>query len=319
MIDVSILPDSLFYKALNNKDIIKCKILTDKEQAEFREKVNLSYDKEILAKGIKGFQFMSRDELTKWYRNLDGSVIKLSGWHYNTIYTLCRDIKEDVAVVRIPTRRLNIKSRFKYCLLVFNVKDKAIDKSKFKVVHTVDDLILFRKTISLVSKPNLRLAKQEIKAIKANLNTGQPNVLETTIADIKEPTVSVVNSEPNINTNNTSTNSIGKVPNSINSINNRVPQVRPMQSKDDASLANAPYTVTMVLFRKNSIGKDVRVGYRVKRKKDGIEKDLNLNLVKKFCVNRYIDNMTIALRQETGNEYFRGVGISLESLPSKYV
>lgn len=318
MIDVSILPDSIFYKALRHKDIIKCKILTDKEQEEYIEKANISRDKEILAKGIRGFQFLSRDELTKGYRNLDGSVIKLSGWHYNTIYTLCRDIKEDVAVVRIPTRRLKIKSRLKYCLLVFNVKDKVIDKSKFKVVSTVDDLILFRKTISLVSKPNLRLARQEIKAMKSNLNTGQSNGLKTGVNDIKEPYVNVVNSAHNINTSNTINNSIGKVP-SIDSIDNRASLVRPMKSNDDASLANAPYTVTMVLFRKNNIGKDVRVGYRVKRKKDGIEKDLNLNLIKKFCINRYIDNMTIAVRQETGNEYFRGVGISLESLPSKYV
>ena len=81
----------------------------------------------------------------------------------------------------------------------------------------------------------------------------------------------------------------------------------------------APYTVIGVLLKRNQLGKSVRVGFRIKRKKDGIEKDCNFTNVKKMCINKELDNVTIVHVAETGKEHFRGVGIKIENLPSKYI
>ena len=279
MFDTSKMPDSIFYKAVRNKDIIKCRILSDKEQLNYKDTPNFDKSKEILASNVNGKFFISRDDLVNTYRNLDGSKIKLNGWHYKTVYTLYRDINDDLYVLKLPSKLLKLNNRLKYCLLVFNVINNSIDHSKYTVVSTEKDLRLFRKTVVMLSKPNFKLAKQEIKN-------------RTKIADMM--------SDREEYENKTYRNPL-------------------LEKKDTDVLVGAPYTVVMTLLRKNNVGKSVRVGYRVKRKKDNVERDCNFDSVKKMCINKEIDNLTIAIMQDTGKEYFRGVGIKVENLPNKYV
>ena len=92
-----------------------------------------------------------------------------------------------------------------------------------------------------------------------------------------------------------------------------------LEKKEEDVILGAPYTVICSLLKRNNVGKSIKVGFRVKRKKDGVERDCNFVNVKKMCISREIDNITIVHVEETGKEHFRGVGIKIENLPTKYI
>lgn len=280
--DLGKIPDGMYFKATKTLEIIQVILLNKLGKEKYKDVKGFDYSKDVIVVGgDRDYRnkFLTRDDIINNFINLDGSRIKIAGWHYGVKYNICRPTNKPVAVLRVPNRMCGIKSKYKDSLLVFNISNDRVDTSRFYPINNRAELRLFKITHRVNSLPDLRSAKKQIRERNAVIEmTKQREELE----------------------NKTYRNPI-------------------LEKKEEDVILGAPYTVIGVLLKRNQLGKSVRVGFRIKRKKDGIEKDCNFTNVKKMCINKELDNVTIVHVAETGKEHFRGVGIKIENLPSKYI
>ena len=272
----------MYFKATKTLEIIQVILLNKLGKEKYKDVKGFDYSKDVIVVGgDRDYRnkFLTRDDIINNFINLDGSRIKIAGWHYGVKYNVCRPTSKPVAVLRVPNKMCGIKSRYKDSLLVFNITNDRVDTSRFYPINNKAELRLFKITHRVNSLPDLKSAKKQIRERNAVIEmTKQREELE----------------------NKTYRNPI-------------------LEKKEEDVILGAPYTVIGVLLKRNQLGKSVRVGFRIKRKKDGIEKDCNFTNVKKMCINKELDNVTIVHVAETGKEHFRGVGIKIENLPSKYI
>lgn len=280
--DLGKIPDGMYFKATKTLEIIQVILLNKLGKEKYKDVKGFDYSKDVIVVGgDRDYRnkFLTRDDIINNFINLDGSRIKIAGWHYGVKYNVCRPTSKLVAVLRVPNRMCGIKSRYKDSLLVFNITNDRVDTSRFYPINNKAELRLFKITHRVNSLPDLKSAKKQIRERNAVIEmTKQREELE----------------------NKTYRNPI-------------------LEKKEEDVILGAPYTVIGVLLKRNQLGKSIRVGFRIKRKKDGIEKDCNFTNVKKMCINKELDNVTIVHVAETGKEHFRGVGIKIENLPSKYI
>lgn len=280
--DLGKIPDGMYFKATKTLEIIQVILLNKLGKEKYKDVKGFDYSKDVIVVGgDRDYRnkFLTRDDIINNFINLDGSRIKIAGWHYGVKYNVCRPTSKPVAVLRVPNRMCGIKSKYKDSLLVFNITNDRVDTSRFYPINNKAELRLFKITHRVNSLPDLKSAKKQIRERNAVIEmTKQREELE----------------------NKTYRNPI-------------------LEKKEEDVILGAPYTVIGVLLKRNQLGKSVRVGFRIKRKKDGIEKDCNFTNVKKMCINKELDNVTIVHVAETGKEHFRGVGIKIENLPSKYI
>ena len=279
--DLGKIPDGMYFKATKTLEIIQVILLNKLGKEKYKDVKGFDYSKDVIVVGgDRDYRnkFLTRDDIINNFINLDGSRIKIAGWHYGVKYNVCRPTSKPVAVLRVPNRMCGIKSKYRDSLLVFNISNDRVDTSRFYPINNRAELRLFKITHRVNSLPDLKSAKKQIRERNAVIEmTKQREELE----------------------NKTYRNPI-------------------LEKKEEDVILGAPYTVIGVLLKRNQLGKSVRVGFRIKRKKDGIEKDCNFTNVKKMCINKELDNVTIVHVAETGKEHFRGVGIKIENLPSKY-
>lgn len=280
--DLGKIPDGMYFKATKTLEIIQVILLNKLGKEKYKDVKGFDYSKDVIVVGgDRDYRnkFLTRDDIINNFINLDGSRIKIAGWHYGVKYNVCRPTSKPVAVLRVPNKMCGIKSKYKDSLLVFNISNDRVDTSRFYPINNRAELRLFKITHRVNSLPDLKSAKKQIRERNAVIEmTKQREELE----------------------NKTYRNPI-------------------LEKKEEDVILGAPYTVIGVLLKRNQLGKSVRVGFRIKRKKDGIEKDCNFTNVKKMCINKELDNVTIVHVAETGKEHFRGVGIKIENLPSKYI
>lgn len=280
--DLGKIPDEMYFKATKTLEIIQVILLNKLGKEKYKDVKGFDYSKDVIVVGgDRDYRnkFLTRDDIINNFINLDGSRIKIAGWHYGVKYNVCRPTSKPVAVLRVPNRMCGIKSKYRDSLLVFNISNDRVDTSRFYPINNRAELRLFKITHRVNSLPDLKSAKKQIRERNAVIEmTKQREELE----------------------NKTYRNPI-------------------LEKKEEDVILGAPYTVIGVLLKRNQLGKSVRVGFRIKRKKDGVEKDCNFTNVKKMCINKELDNVTIVHVAETGKEHFRGVGIKIENLPSKYI
>lgn len=280
--DLGKIPDGMYFKATKTLEIIQVILLNKLGKEKYKDVKGFDYSKDVIVVGgDRDYRnkFLTRDDIINNFINLDGSRIKIAGWHYGVKYNVCRPTSKPVAVLRVPNKMCGIKSRYKDSLLVFNITNDRVDTSRFYPINNRAELRLFKITHRVNSLPDLKSAKKQIRERNAVIEmTKQREELE----------------------NKTYRNPM-------------------LEKKEEDVILGAPYTVIGVLLKRNQLGKSIRVGFRIKRKKDGIEKDCNFTNVKKMCINKELDNVTIVHVAETGKEHFRGVGIKIENLPSKYI
>ena len=280
--DLGKIPDGMYFKATKTLEIIQVILLNKLGKEKYKDVKGFDYSKDVIVVGgDRDYRnkFLTRDDIINNFINLDGSRIKIAGWHYGVKYNVCRPTSKPVAVLRVPNRMCGIKSKYRDSLLVFNISNDRVDTSRFYPINNRAELRLFKITHRVNSLPDLKSANKQIRERNAVIEmTKQREELE----------------------NKTYRNPI-------------------LEKKEEDVILGAPYTVIGVLLKRNQLGKSIRVGFRIKRKKDGIEKDCNFTNVKKMCINKELDNVTIVHVAETGKEHFRGVGIKIENLPSKYI
>jgi len=280
--DLGKVPDGMYFKATKTLEIIQVILLNKLGKEKYKDVKGFDYSKDVIVVGgDRDYRnkFLTRDDIINNFINLDGSRIKIAGWHYGVKYNVCRPTSKPVAVLRVPNRMCGIKSKYRDSLLVFNISNDRVDTSRFYPINNRAELRLFKITHRVNSLPDLKSAKKQIRERNAVIEmTKQREELE----------------------NKTYRNPI-------------------LEKKEEDVILGAPYTAIGVLLKRNQLGKSIRVGFRIKRKKDGVEKDCNFTNVKKMCINKELDNVTIVHVAETGKEHFRGVGIKIENLPSKYI
>ena len=280
--DLGRIPDSVYFRATKTLEIIQVILLNKLGKEKYKDMKGFDYSKDVIVVGGDRdyrYRFMTRDDIINNFINLDGSKIKIAGWHYGVKYNICRPTNKPVAILRVTNRMSGIKSQYKNSLLVFNVINNRVDISNYYPIKSKGELKLFRITHRVNSLPDLDSAKRQLKEKRTIIEmTKQRQELET--KTYRNPM---------------------------------------LEKKEEDAILGAPYTVVAVLLRRNQLGKSVRAGFRIKRIKDNIEKDCNFNSVKKMCLNKEINNITIVHIEETGKEHFRGVGIKIENLPTKYI
>ena len=280
--DLGKIPDGMYFKATKTLEIIQVILLNKLGKEKYKDVKGFDYSKDVIVVGgDRDYRnkFLTRDDIINNFINLDGSRRKIAGWHYGVKYNVCRPTSKPVAVLRVPNRMCGIKSKYRDSLLVFNISNDRVDTSRFYPINNRAELRLFKITHRVNSLPDLKSAKKQIRERNA--------VIEMT--------------------------------KQREELENKTYRNPILEKKEEDVILGAPYTVIGVLLKRNQLGKSVRVGFRIKRKKDGIEKDCNFTNVKKMCINKELDNVTIVHVAETGKEHFRGVGIKIENLPSKYI
>lgn len=280
--DLGRIPNGMYFKATKTLEILQVILLHKADKEKYKGIKGFDYSKDVVVVGgdrdYKN-RFFTRDEIISSFINLDGSKIKIAGWHYGVKYNICRPANKPVAILKVPNRMCGIKSQYKNSLFVFNIINDRVDISRYYPIKSKGDLKLFRITHRVNSLPDLKSVRGELKDKKAVIEmTKQREEFE----------------------NKTYRNPL-------------------LEKKEEDVILGAPYTVITALLKRNNLGKSVRIGFRIKRKKDGVEKDCNFASVKKMCLNKELDNMTVVHVSETGKEHFRGVGMKIENLPTKYV
>lgn len=273
------LPDSMFSDFVKQKDIIRVTLLNRNDKKVLREQnPNYNGNDVLISSGERLNQLMSRDELLANYKNTNGQRIRLTGWHYHKQYTVLRETKECVKVLKIPKRSrhvvtLNGTDLPKPSLVVCRVVNNQIDKRNPMILNKPEDIRNFRKMYKIINLANI---------VKARSDAHERKMINQIQVERKE------------------------------SLNKKVWSPRTQQVQQD-ELIKAPYEV---MGRALNV-RGVLIGFIVKDKRIGKVDVFNLNQVQRLCIDKKITNLTVAVMQETGKTYFRGVGIKIENLPSK--
>ena len=87
--DLAKIPDGMYFKAIKTLEIIQVVLLNKESKKKYKDRKDFNNEKDIIVvAGDKDYinRFFSRDDIVKNFTNLNGTKIKLGGWHYNTKY-----------------------------------------------------------------------------------------------------------------------------------------------------------------------------------------------------------------------------------------
>lgn len=273
------LPDSMFSDFVKQRDIIKVTLLNRNDKKALREQnPNYNGNDVLISSGERTNQLMSRDELLANYINTNGKKIRLTGWHYHKQYTVARLTKEYVKVLKIPRRSKH--------MITLNGRD--LPKPSLVVCKVINNQIDKRNPMVLARPEDIRDFRKMYKLshladiVKAKSDAHERKMINQIQVERKE------------------------------SLNKKVWSPKTQQAQQD-ELMKAPYEVVgRALNVKGSL-----IGFIIRDKKTGKVDVYNLNQVQRLCIDKKMSNLTVAVMQETGRTYFRGVGIKIENLPSK--
>lgn len=273
------LPDSMFSDLVKQKDIIKVTLLNRNDKKALRaQNPNYNGADVLISSGERMNQLMSRDELLNNYRNTNGKKIRLTGWHYHKQYTVAKLTKEPVKVLRIPKRSKHV--------VTLNGRD--LPKPSLVVCKVVNNQIDKRNPTVLCKPEDIREFRKMYKIsqladiVKARNDAHERKMISQIQVERQE------------------------------AINKQVWSPKTQQAQQD-ELMRAPYEVVgRALNMRGSL-----IGFIIKDRKTGKMDVYNLNQVQRLCVDKKLSNLTVAVMQNTGKTYFRGVGIKIENLPSR--
>lgn len=273
------LPDSMFSDLVKDKDIIKVTLLNRNDKKALRlQNPNYNGDDVLISSGERLNQLMSRDELLGKYRNTNGKKIRLAGWHYHKPYTVFRMTSEPVKVLRIPKRS-------KYSV---TLNGRDLPKPSLVICKVINNQIDKRNPIVLSKPEDIREFRKMYKIV------GLADIVKARNDAHERRMISQIQVERQENNNR------------------KVWSPKTQQVKQD-ELMKAPYEVVgRALNMRGTL-----IGFIIKDKRATKVDVYNLGQVQRMCIDKKISNLTVAVMQDTGKTYFRGVGIKIENLPSR--
>lgn len=158
-------PDTMFNSVVKVREIVTATLYNKATMEKINRQIS---DGDILIETKDGQKkLISRMELIKNYTNLNGSKITMAGWHYNKKYTLMRNSKEPMAMLKIPRGShhlitVNGSELPKGTAVVCQIKDGQIIKANPAVYMPKE----FVRMFLVAEKADYLSAKKEIHNIK---------------------------------------------------------------------------------------------------------------------------------------------------------
>ena len=311
IIDFSQIPDKLFIPAVMVRDIIRARPLTRAEKSHIKR----GGPDIFVASTVGGKTIQSRDEIAKNYTYLNGKHINIKGWQSSKMYILYRINNESVMVLQVPlNNRVSVNGIIAnngnrkygdYIICKLN-ESGGIDRDSASVVSAH----MFHKICYIPLNDAIRRSRyRRTKYRYCNLN---PNTRSTNNYELNEPreTSSATFEQPCTLISAEDTTQMHKCARD-NKTEQRNPTINTVKNSNKAS--KVKFMVVGVMM--NNCGQ--RVGFFIKDASGKIHTSNNNNTTK-LCLDKKIGNMTV-VENGAGGYYFRGVGISIEKLPIKYV
>jgi len=281
-IDVERLPVSMYSDVVRVREIISYKILDDVEQRAFKDKPNYQNNMDIaIYENGRIKNIITREQLVKQYKRLNGTRIRMIGLHYHKMYNAVCSVNKEYKLLKIPK-----KSRYSVtiagnkvpagCLVLFSVNENGINYNDKTIIQTIEDVHNFRAQFKVVQQPDLYSARNHVNDL-AEVQTVQKEIESADARQVWSP-----KDRDNV--------------------------------KDELSGAQLIATHRIMRLADTS-GKRVPAGYVLKDIKTGESKACTFMQVKQECMKKNIKNLTIVAREDTKKVYFRGVGIKIENLP----
>lgn len=304
------IPDKAFIPVLIKRDIVKARILTHSEKMGMP-----GGSSDVQIESILGYKrLVSRKEILRDYRYLNGKKVKLAGWRNGKAYTVMSAVNTRAVAMMLPVncvmsvgnkRVNNSKSKYgDYVICVANAEGN-IDRSTASVVSRNT----FRKMFSVLPNEVIEKNKGSKNSLLGRGRVESAEYEEVSMIDeFKSP--SKLESKNNITVNKTNEGvteaPIGAVDLSRNNIDNK-PIVSPTMSGTKLT------TIGKLLNSENKI-----VGFIVKDNK-GMTRQVSKKDMIELCSRKLVDNIIIATREPDGAKYLRGNGIKIDSLSPYYL
>lgn len=279
-IQITELPDEVFLNGTQVLDIMRARIITRAERKQLGRGTP-----DILLKSYSGAEtHITRRALMEKFTGLDGKKIVLGGWKTGKNYLVYRKLANNISIVHSP--RIP-----KYVLILPN--KKMLKPGYYFVCNRNETGKILRDT-------GIQLGPTLFKKMCIIEDSVSKLTARTKLAIANDTIAKKVEAGNQTNTNK----AVGKV--------NRVA----------STSGNVPVGNVRIneLARLNITGKVLNsqgqlVGYVVSDGK--IEKPIPKNNVIEMCRKKQIRNMSLV--DVNGKEFLRGIGITHESLPTKYI
>lgn len=285
-------------QAIRKRDIIAAKILTKEE----RNKLNIPRGgNDVLIKSLCGYKsLISRGELIKRYRHLDGRRIKLAGWRSGVLYIVGREDNTQASVFFI-SNKYNITFRGKsllnyagrYYLVFLDNGSGQIDKNKPYLIKKD----IFRKLFIILDNDIIDKYK----------NSDIRKTIPKSINNIKS----------SVNKNNTTKDNNLSINNKVNNdnkldkeqVNSNINTGRNYNGTNLKNIDNSQHTYKAIGKIIDDKGKVI--GFVIEG--NGRVMKVSKKEMLKLCEMGKVSNI-IVVTKEGGGKYLRGNGIRISDL-----
>lgn len=294
-VNVLQLPDEVFMDGTKVVEIMRARILTRQEKKS-RERGA----PDIQLRGLAGAQtYITRADLVKMFIGIDGRKITIASWKSGKNYLVYTQKNTRVAILHSPR-----KPRY-----LLELPNKKVLKPGYYFVCDVNETGKIDKLHGIQVGPSV-FKKMFV------INESTDEYIARTRTATKESAIVVEQTTNRVkqaaNARNSRPNNIGGAGGS-GGVGTPSSVLNTKQVQDNTPKINAKakmYVVAKILNRENQL-----VGYIISNGKE--EKPFQRNKVIEMCRKHALRNMSLV--EKDGKEYLRGVGITHDSLPTKYI
>lgn len=294
-VNVLQLPDEVFMDGTKVVEIMRARILTRQEKKS-RERGA----PDIQLRGLAGAQtYITRTDLVKMFIGMDGRKITIASWKSGKNYLVYTQKNTRVAILHSPR-----KPRY-----LLELPNKKVLKPGYYFVCDVNETGKIDKLHGIQVGPSvfkkMFVINESTDEYIAKIKTATKDsaiVVEQTANRVKQAE----------NARNSRSNNIG-VSGGSRGVVTPSSVLNTKQVQDSTPKINAKakmHVVAKILNRENQL-----VGYVISNGKE--EKPFQKNKVIEMCRKHALRNMSLV--EKDGKEYLRGVGITHDSLPTKYI
>lgn len=345
VIDVDALPASMFIDANNVVDICQIKIMTRAQQKE----LSPGEPDIVLTSATGGRSRISRRQLIENFTFLNGKKVRLSSLHSGKIYTVKRYCNVPCKAIKLPNNVIGVhkgrKISEKGAYIVAQLTpDGSLDRSTLKVMRATDFRKLFKipeqevitrnrgkghKELNVGNVSRLyRQAKEQARTRRREQLNPSP-AFEANTGQGLNPFATNQTSRPT-GFNPSGANPFANSPFARSTQNTRNPfaqQSKPIQQQTQQQQTPTPnrtrvypYIATQAIYSRTG---EKLLGYTIRIKSNGREKDFTIDQVKEMCAKRKVENIMLVSNNvndtSLASKFLRGNGISLDKLPRKLV
>lgn len=319
-LDLSQIPDKVFIPGVMVREVLRVRPLTQAEKEQ-----NPRGGPDILVSPLVGKPYQAkRDFIKNNYTYVNGRKVNIHGWKSSKLYVVVRPSDIMVLLMQVPLNHTvnangviaNSKSRNSGDYIVcLPDEGGSLDRTTASVVPAQ----LFHKICYIQPHPSIEKAARGQRRNKLfdmvskcipGVTKPRNNSRRTPVQPNERRRNSGVVVEADIlrpNSGRIQQNQPRVAPQPQNTVR------RPMQTAPGSQMQQDKFMVVQNVL--NSYGQ--RVGFVIQAS-NGATRNINRDTATQLCLQHKIANMT-AVDNGSGEYFFRGIGISLDSLPTTYI